>query len=134
MAKKIGLLLGVVFILVGILGLLGTGIIGSEGYFKTNVAHDIVHLASGILFILVSSSGALSGVLKLFGIVYLLVAVLGFMSDNGTILGLLDISPADNWLHVVFGIVLLAAGFKVGKPQAMSQMSNPAMGNTGGTM
>lgn len=134
MAKKIGLTLGIIFVVVGLLGFISNPIVGDSGYFHTNTAHNIVHLASGILFILLAGSGALSGVLKLFGVVYLLVAVLGFMSESGMVLGLVEVNSADNWLHVVLGVVILAAGFKAGKSQGMSQMSNPSMGSMGTTM
>jgi len=60
-------------------------------------------------------------VFKIFGIVYLLVAILGFFSGSGSVLGFLDVNSADNWLHVVLGIVVLGAGFMSAKETMVSQ-------------
>ena len=133
MAKKLGLILGIVFVLVGILGFMGTGIVGPEGMFMTNTLHDLVHLVTGLVFIIVALKAvdSVGVVFKVFGIVYLLVAILGFMmvgeNGMGSILGLLDVNSADNWLHLVLGVVILALGFKVGK-KAMSASSMPMGG------
>ena len=52
MAKTLGWVFGIVFVLVGILGMAGTGLVGETGTFMTNTSHDVVHLVTGILFIL----------------------------------------------------------------------------------
>ena len=48
---------------------------------------------------------------KIFGIVYALVAVLGFMKGNGLVLGMISNNTADTWLHVVLAVVMLFLGF-----------------------
>jgi len=117
-AKTIGLVLGIIFVLAAVLGMMGTSFFGPDGMFVTNIPHDIVHLVSGLLLIFVAlkSAGSAATVLKVLGVVYLIVAVLGFvMGGEGMILNLLAVNGAVNILHVVFGIVLLGAGFMVGK-------------------
>lgn len=114
-AKKIGMVLGIIFIIVGLLGLvggLGLGLVGANGIFMTNTAHDLVHLVTGILFVFVSMKAAssMTTVFKIFGIVYLLVALLGFWMGS-PVLGFLDTNAAANWLHVVLGVVILGSGF-----------------------
>jgi glucose uptake protein GlcU len=47
-----------------------------------------------------------------FGVVYLLVTALGFVAPALTA-SLLAINPADNFLHLVLGIVLAGVGFGV---------------------
>ena len=49
--------------------------------------------------------------LKVFGVVYALVALLGFMAGDEPILGLVANNMADNWLHVVFTALFLYWGF-----------------------
>ena len=49
--------------------------------------------------------------LKIIGIVYAAVAVLGLIVGPGILLGLVHINSADNWLHVALAVVILAAGF-----------------------
>lgn len=114
MAKTLSLVLGVVFILVGLLGLWGTAIVGSEGFFQTDMLHDWIHMLIGIAGVVMALYGEAMSVmfLKVFGGIYLAVAVLGFVAvKNGKILGLLTTNDADNWLHVVLALVMLGAGF-----------------------
>ena len=47
---------------------------------------------------------------KVFGIVYALITVLGFIQGN-TVLGLMAVNMADNLLNLVIALVALWAGF-----------------------
>ncbi len=111
MSKKISIILGVLFILFGILGMIGTGIVGANGFFLTDTIHNIIHLLSGVIFLIVAyvSVKNVAITMKIFGILYLLLAILGFISLP--ILGFINANSADNWLHVVLGIVLFAIGW-----------------------
>jgi hypothetical protein len=130
MAKNFALLFGLVFVVVGILGFVGgLGIVGPTGFFVTDTAHDLVHLLSGIVLVLVSvaAPSKSKSALVVFGIVYLLVTVLGFMSASGSILGLLAINTADNYLHLVLGLALLLAGLSKNVSAQILQPSQPMM-------
>jgi hypothetical protein len=125
MSKKLAAVIGVVFVLVGVLGFIPNPIVGTEGFFVTNTAHDLVHLISGLLFLgaggivvalAVTKPSGVPLFMKIFGAVYLLIAVLGFAvlsgaGDTGSLLGFIEINAADNWLHVVLGLGILGAGF-----------------------
>jgi hypothetical protein len=115
MAKKIGLTLGIIFIILGILGFISNPLVGDDAIFATNAGHDVVHLILGIILVIVAvSAEAKTGVtLKTLGIIYLIVAILGFFTDN--VLGFITVNTADNWLHIVFAIVLFAAGISASK-------------------
>ena len=91
MAKSLGMLFGIVFLAVGILGFVpGVSTTGPDGMpmllgiFMVNTAHSIVHIASGAVFLIASMSGAGAARLwfQLFGIIYAIVAVLGFMTPR----------------------------------------------------
>ena len=119
MQKKVSIVLGVVFVLVGVLGMISTPIVGHEAtsYFMTNIIHDVVHLVIGLvlLYVALKKDSVLAVTLKTVGVVYLLVAALGFVavetvSNTGSILGLVAVNTADNWLHVVLGVVILGLG------------------------
>ena len=121
MVKSAAILFGVVFLAVGILGFV-PAVTKDEmllGIFHVNAAHNYVHLASGIVFLLcgVASAGASSTFFKIFGIVYGLVAALGFVKGDGLLLGMVSNNTADTWLHVVLAVVMLGIGFAV-KPRA----------------
>jgi hypothetical protein len=114
MIQKLAWTFGIVFIIIGILGFVPSLTSGGLlfGVFSVDVMHNIVHLASGILAILAVRSGARYTLLyfKVFGIVYAIVTVLGFL-EGDTILGLMTINMADNVLHLVIAVVALWAGF-----------------------
>lgn len=113
MLKTFTIILGVVFLLVGVLGFIPNGIVGANGIFMTNGLHDIVHLLVGVVLLVVAfAAEAFMGLsLKVFGAVYLVVAVLGFMATDGLILGLIQTNAADHLLHIVLGVVLLGLPF-----------------------
>lgn len=122
MAKTLGMLFGIVFLTVGILGFV-PGITKDDmllGIFMVNKVHSIVHIASGAVFLFASMAGAGAASLwfKIFGLVYAVVAVLGFMNPNGMLLGMISNNPADTWLHVVLAAAMLLIGFAVPKQTA----------------
>jgi hypothetical protein len=124
MAKKLAIIFGVVFVLVAVLGFIGSGPI--LGTFLTDSAHDAIHLLVGIILIWVAiSNGNSAGALKIFGLVYLLLAIVGFIqfgtTGSGMLLGIAEVNGADNFLHLVLGIVLWIAGKKTGET-SMSTM------------
>jgi hypothetical protein len=117
MAKTMAVLFGVVFLLVGILGFV-PAVTKDEmllGIFHVNAAHNVVHLLSGAvaLFCGMTSVGASRNYFRIFGLVYGLVAVLGFMNpgEHTMLLGLISNNTADTWLHVAIAAVSLILGF-----------------------
>lgn len=111
MAKTILYVFGAVFTVVGILGFFMSSPL--LGLFMVNGLHNAIHLATGIIFLGVammapSSSRMTAGV---FGVVYAIVAVLGFVMGGDMILGIISNNMADNGLHTVVALVLLYAGF-----------------------
>jgi hypothetical protein len=80
----------------------------------------VVHIVSGVIFLIASMSGAGAARLwfQIFGIIYAIVAILGFMNPNGMLLGMISNNPADTWLHVVLAVVMLIIGFATPKSTA----------------
>jgi hypothetical protein len=120
MTKTLAILFGLVFLVVGILGFVPAathdvdGMPMLLGIFHVNFAHNVVHLASGAVFLLcgMAGAGASRAFFRIFGIVYALVAGLGFVPSNATsIMGLISNNPADTWLHVALAVVMLIIGF-----------------------
>jgi hypothetical protein len=115
MLKTAAIIFGIVFLLVGVLGFV-PGITTGQmllGIFHVNTVHNLVHLLSGAVALLtgLKSTAAARTYFRVFGIVYALVAVLGFIVGNGLLLGLVSNNMADTWLHVVIALVALALGF-----------------------
>jgi Domain of unknown function (DUF4383) len=119
MVKTAAILFGIVFLAVGILGFVPgattdmNGMPMLLGIFHVNAAHNFVHIASGVVFLLCGMAGAGPSRMffKIFGIVYALVAVLGFIKGNGYLLGLISNNVATTWLHVALAAVMLFLGF-----------------------
>ena len=128
MAKKTGWVLGIIFILAGVLGFMGTSFIGDMGTFHTNTLLSVVHVVTGLIFILVAAKSAdsMGKTCKILGIIYIIIALLGFfvIGDDGmgAVLGFLHVNGATNILHIVLGIVALALGFKSGRGSSMPSM------------
>jgi hypothetical protein len=116
--QKVALVVGVIFLLVGILGWFVTG---GHGFadrdggsllgFQVNPLHNIVHLLVGVVLIVGARSGlsAARAANTAVGAVYLVVGIIGlFILDSSA--NILALNGADNGLHLVSGIVLLATG------------------------
>lgn len=108
-AKNVAIVLGVILVLVGLLGFVNNPVLG---IFAVNPLHNIVHIVTGaVLLIGAYSSLGSSLALKIIGIVYAIVAIIGFfMVMDGMMLGM-AMNEADKWLHVVLAVVILIAGF-----------------------
>ena len=117
MLKTVANLFGIVFLLVGVLGFV-PGITNDQmllGIFHVNAAHNVVHLLSGAvaLWAGMTSTAYARTYFRVFGIIYALVALLGFFVGNGLLLGLISNNMADTWLHVVIAVAALVLGFAV---------------------
>ena len=109
-ARIAAIVLGIIFVLIGLLGFFSNPVLG---LFEVNTAHNLIHIISGIVLLAgaYSSLGS-SMALKIIGIVYAIVAILGFfLVTDGMLLGFIAMNTADQWLHVVLAVVILAAGF-----------------------
>jgi hypothetical protein len=102
------IVLGIVFVLVGLLGFFNNPVLG---LFAVDTTHNLIHIISGLVLLAgaYTSLGSAMG-LRIIGVVYAIVAVVGFFSGD-MFLGLFVNNLADRWLHVVLAIVILAAGF-----------------------
>jgi hypothetical protein len=116
--RTVALIVGIVFVLVGVLGFIPALVPGGAllGIFAVNILHSIVHLLVGILGIAAAYTGWPRLYNRVIGIVYLALAVLGFIPVliiNGALLSLVRINLADNLLHLVVGAALTYVGFFV---------------------
>ena len=120
--QNVARLLGIVFLLVGILGFI-PGVTtelydgldfagdGSEaellGIFQISVLHNIVHLLFGIAGLALSStsSGARTYLIG-GGALYLVLWLLGLIVG----LDWVPTNTADDWLHLVLGVAMIGAG------------------------
>ena len=113
--KTLAFLAGIVLLLLGIAGfvpaLCPNGLL--FGAFAVDTAQNLFHVVTGILAIVLSAAGEGPArmLFRLIGIVYALVAVMGFVAGrNGDLMGM-AINTADNVLHAAIAVVGLWIGF-----------------------
>ena len=117
--KTASILVGVIFLAVGLLGFVSNPIVGTspDAIFHADKNHNYVHIASGVLFLLIAfaAPAATAGFLKLFGLVYLAIGIWGLttIGDSGmtTLASFLHVNAADNYLHIALGVVIFLLGF-----------------------
>ena len=125
--RLLGLVLGVVYLLVGVLGFFltsDTGFAATTGpkfidLFAVNPLYNLVHLAVGILLIVTALVGIRSARITnmTLGAVFLLAGVVGLLLANpDNSLNVLAFNGADNVLNFATAVVLLCVGFGADKP------------------
>lgn len=113
--RKLGVLWGILFLLGGILGFV-PAITKDEmflGFFMVNTPHNILHILSGILFLIASLRGtkAARSWFYVFGAFYVFLSLFGFWLGDKMIFNLISNTRIDSWGHGFLGLVLLATGF-----------------------
>jgi len=113
-SKSVALYLGIVFLILGVAGFVPALSPGGKvlGLFLVDPLHNVVHLLTGALAIFASKSNESATRLyfKVFGVVYALVTVLGFLTGTG-LFGLLPVNIFDNLFHLIIAAAFLYYGF-----------------------
>jgi hypothetical protein len=126
MVKQFALIMGIVFVAIGVMGFIPglttqadhpeVTVDAGEGYimgiFPTNVLHNIVHLISGVAGIALSRSfdGARLFA-RVLAVMYGLLTVMGLFPVLNTTFGLIPIFGNDVWLHAVIALAAAYFGF-----------------------
>lgn len=129
------LVVGAVFLLVGILGFI-PGITSNYssmsfashhseamlfGLFQVSILHNLVHLAFGIAGIVAARTARAARLyLIIGGIVYLVLFVYGLLVPMNSDANFVPVNGADNVLHVVLGLGMLALGLILGRAATAS--------------
>ena len=116
---------GVVFLLVGVLGFVpgittdyGDMSFASHdsmamllGVFQVSILHNLVHLLFGVAGIVLSrtDSGARAYLVG-GGAIYLVLWVYGLVVDQASAANFVPVNTADNWLHLLLGLGMIALG------------------------
>ena len=126
MTKTILNIVGTIFVVLGIAGFVSPGLGGTH----LSPAHNVIHIVSGALALWFGLRGTLHGARMfswIFGVVYGLLGVAGMLfGHSGTasmhdmdadpklltvIPNLLELGRNDHVLHIIIGIVFIAAAF-----------------------
>jgi hypothetical protein len=128
--QKAAAAVGAVFLLVGILGFVpgvttdygDMQFAGHEseamllGIFQVSILHNLVHLAFGVAGLAMARRVDLA---RLFliggGAIYLALWIYGLAIDHGSDANFVPVNTADDWLHFVLGVGMIALGLFVPK-------------------
>ena len=118
-AQIYSLVFGATLLVVGLIGFavnsdFDTGSNISTGdeliVFELSGWHNLVHIASGLVGLALFRTPAGGRAFALgFGVVYLIVTIIGF-ADGNDVIGLIPVNAADNVLHLAIAGLGLAAG------------------------
>jgi hypothetical protein len=124
--QKAATAVGAVFLLVGILGFIpgitsqydtmgfaGHGSMAMLlGVFQVSILHNIVHLLFGVAGLAAArSAGGARNYLIVGGVIYLVLWIYGLLAGNSdSAANFVPVNTADNWLHFVLGIGMIALG------------------------
>jgi len=125
---------GVVFLLVGILGFI-PGITSQYdqmrlaghqsgamllGIFQVSILHNLVHLLFGVAGLMMARTYAASRSFLIGGgVIYLVLWLYGLVVDHGSPANFVPINDADDWLHFVLGVGMLALGIILSRKQTV---------------
>lgn len=133
--------LGWVFLVVGVLGFIpgitsnygAMTFAGHEsgamllGIFQVSILHNIVHMLFGAAGLYMARTNRMArGYLVGGGIVYLALWVYGLVITMDSTANFVPLNTADNWLHLVLGIVMVALGLWLGR-DAREEMKGRSM-------
>lgn len=126
-ARYFALILGIIYTLIGILGLI-PGLVQPVadnppltvdtlygnllGIFPVNILHTLVHLAVGLWGIFAYRSYSASRTYaRTIGILFLALFLFGLIPGLNTVFGLIPLFGADIWLHLATALLGLYFGF-----------------------
>jgi hypothetical protein len=128
--QQAALVVGVVFLLIGVLGFI-PGVTtnydeltfaGHEseaallGIFNVSILHNIVHLLFGVAGVLLARTFSTARAYLIGGgVIYLVLFVYGLIVDQNSAANFVPVNTADNYLHLVLGIGMLALGLLLGR-------------------
>jgi Domain of unknown function (DUF4383) len=128
--QKAATIVAATFLLVGVLGFIpgitthygDMSFVGHQsdakllGLFQVSILHNIVHLLFGIAGLAMARtwSGAKNYLIG-GGIVYFVLFVYGLIFHDGEGANFVPVNSADNWLHLVLALGMVALGVALGR-------------------
>jgi hypothetical protein len=87
------------------------------GLFQVSILHNIVHLLFGVVGLAMARTfnGARSYLIG-GAIIYLVLWIYGLLVSDTSSANFVPVNTADDWLHLLLGLAMLALGFALGRP------------------
>jgi Domain of unknown function (DUF4383) len=96
------------------------------GIFEVSVLHNIVHLLFGVVGLALArtASGARNYLIG-GGVVYLVLWIYGLVVGDTSSANFVPMNTADDWLHLVLGVGMIALGLALGRSRVARTSSAP---------
>lgn len=132
--QKTALIVGIVFLLVGIAGFIpglthpmehleGAGADSQAllfGLFQVSVLHNAVHLLFGVAGLAAAAQARASRLFLIWGgVIYAVLLVYGLFAVNMEEINVVPVNVADNWLHAILAVGMVLLGVFVGRDQSV---------------
>ncbi|MFA6432743.1 MAG: hypothetical protein WCV82_02940 [Candidatus Paceibacterota bacterium] len=103
MAKTSSWVFGVILVIAGVWGFF---IQPAVGFIAADTMSSIMHVIAGVVLLALATKSSAGMALKVIGIIYVVWALLGFLSWN-----FVAADGVTNWFYLVVGIVVAALGW-----------------------
>ena len=139
--QKAAMLVGIVFLAVGVLGFVpgitsnygSLGFAGHEsearllGIFQVSILHNIVHLLFGAAGLAMARTiGGAKNYLIVGGVIYLVLFIYGLAVPHESAANFVPVNGADNVLHLLLGVGMIALGAILTRRPDVSPATNVA--------
>jgi hypothetical protein len=122
-ARLYATLVGGTLVIAGIIGFFYSSSFGGPGkvddvfgILSVNGWHNVFHIVTGAIGLLAAGYAARQYALGL-GVLYIAVTIWGFIIGDGhSILSLIPVNTEDNFLHLILGVLGIAAGISTPAP------------------
>lgn len=117
-AKTVAQVLGITLVFLGLFAFMPNPVIGAEGYFGSDAAHNGIHIAFGLVLLLASYRGEQSSAFALYLVCAMLTlfAFLGYRQlgrwDKAMLMDVVLVTKSDTWLHLALALTA-AVGAKM---------------------
>jgi hypothetical protein len=93
------------------------------GIFQVSILHNIVHLLFAVAgFLMAKTAAGARSFLIGGGAVYLLLWIYGLLVGQDSAANFVPLNTADDWLHFLLGVGMIALGFVLGKQAATARV------------
>jgi hypothetical protein len=88
------------------------------GVFQVSILHNLVHLLFGIAGLAMARTfGGARNFLVWGGVIYLILWIYGLLIDHESAANFVPLNNADDWLHFVLGVAMLALGILLSRKE-----------------
>lgn len=114
MLRICAILAGVAFIFAGVAGFLPHFVQEGAlfGFFTASFMHNLIHIVTGVVAIMSATSLRTARLFfQIFGVLYAIVAIAGFVLSGDLSFIMMQTNLADNILHAFMAVIALYLGF-----------------------